>query len=361
MNISEEIMSWLEDEESRFIYKKRTEFYETGNFGCIDEIVGRYVPPFKRRYYQEFEDGGIAELLKDKRHIIIFGSGNCGRYVLNLLKSRGMTGQIAGIADNNSSTWGEELEGIKIHSPEDIDFENTDAVFVTPYDPVSVGQIHEPLGILGLKEHTFLLDYRECFPGDFTEMQYFAPDIIELGEHEVFVDAGVLDLDTSIRFAGECQKRNIKNFRIHAFEPDDISYQRCLDRQKELPVFPLQLHHAGLWATDTTLYFKELGNGCSCITEQKTPNAIKAVSLDQCVSDKVTFIKMDIEGAELEALKGSKEIIKQYKPKLAISIYHKKEDLTEIPRYIKSLVPEYKMYIRHYSNYTAETVLYAVL
>ena len=74
----------------------------------------------------------------------------------------------------------------------------------------------------------------------------------------------------------------------------------------------------------------------------------------------MTFIKMDIEGAELEALKGSREIIQRYRPRLAISAYHKKEDLVELPLYIKELVPEYKLYIRHYSNAGVETVLYAV-
>ena len=71
------------------------------------------------------------------------------------------------------------------------------------------------------------------------------------------------------------------------------------------------------------------------------------------------FIKADIEGAEMNLLHGAKKIIQKYKPKLAISIYHTIMDFFEIPLYIKSLVPEYKMAIRHYSNNTTETVLYA--
>ena len=60
-------------------------------------------------------------------------------------------------------------------------------------------------------------------------------------------------------------------------------------------------------------------------------------------------------------MKGSRETIKKYKPRLAISVYHKKEDITKIPLFIKNLVPEYKLYLRHYSNSDGETVLYAVV
>lgn len=74
----------------------------------------------------------------------------------------------------------------------------------------------------------------------------------------------------------------------------------------------------------------------------------------------MSFIKMDIEGADLEALKGCQNTIRRYHPKLAISVYHKPEDIIEIPCYIKELVPEYRLYLRHYGNGDTETVLYAL-
>ena len=70
---------------------------------------------------------------------------------------------------------------------------------------------------------------------------------------------------------------------------------------------------------------------------------------------------MDIEGAELNALRGSKEIIKSQKPKLAISVYHDFKHLWEVPLYIKKLVPDYKIYFRHHTNLEYETVCYAIL
>jgi len=69
---------------------------------------------------------------------------------------------------------------------------------------------------------------------------------------------------------------------------------------------------------------------------------------------------MDIEGSELNALKGAEAVIRKYHPVLAVCVYHKKEDLLEIPQYIKSLYPGYKLYLRTYSKYCQELVLYAV-
>ena len=69
---------------------------------------------------------------------------------------------------------------------------------------------------------------------------------------------------------------------------------------------------------------------------------------------------MDIEGAEVGALKGGSHIIKKQTPKLAICIYHSPEDMLEIPMQIKELVPEYRIYIRHYTDMMLETVCYAV-
>ena len=95
--------------------------------------------------------------------------------------------------------------------------------------------------------------------------------------------------------------------------------------------------------------------------DENGEDEVEVRALDEVVDGKVTFIKMDIEGAELQALFGAEKTIKKYKPKLAICIYHRLEDILEIPAYIHSIVPEYKFYIRHYSFSTSETVLYATI
>ena len=74
----------------------------------------------------------------------------------------------------------------------------------------------------------------------------------------------------------------------------------------------------------------------------------------------IGFIKMDVEGAELEALKGSKKIISNLKPKLAISVYHKARDLIDIPLFLKRIRPDYELYIQQIHPGIKETILFAV-
>ena len=91
-------------------------------------------------------------------------------------------------------------------------------------------------------------------------------------------------------------------------------------------------------------------------------NQILNTFADFCNENNVypDFIKMDIEGAELAALEGAQNCIREQHPKLIICVYHKPEDIIEIPAYILSLCPDYKLYLRHYSLGHTETVLYAV-
>jgi hypothetical protein len=90
---------------------------------------------------------------------------------------------------------------------------------------------------------------------------------------------------------------------------------------------------------------------------------VKTAAIDDVVSDDaVTLIKMDVEGAELEALRGAEKTILKNKPRLAVCVYHKPQDILTIPLYMQSLAPEYRFYLRHhdFDHRFCETVLYAV-
>lgn len=191
--------------------------------------------------------------------------------------------------------------------------------------------------------------------------QYFEQGIIKPEKNEVFVDAGFFTGETSRRFAQWCGMHYDK---IYAFEPDDDNIEKYMISDNKIE--RLEMVKAAAWNSDTELCFekgreKKHGQGsASCVSDCGSVK-VKARSIDSVLDgERCTFIKMDIEGSELNALRGAEKTIKKYHPKLAICIYHKPEDIVEIPQYIHSICSEYKMYIRHYSNCGAETVLYAV-
>ena len=96
------------------------------------------------------------------------------------------------------------------------------------------------------------------------------------------------------------------------------------------------------------------------IDPAKNVETVHLEPLDQIVGDTpVGFIKMDIEGAELEALRGAEKSLLRDKPLLAICIYHKAGDMLAIMDYLHTLIPEYHFWVRHYSPFSYETLLYA--
>lgn len=118
------------------------------------------------------------------------------------------------------------------------------------------------------------------------------------------------------------------------------------------------IYNYGVYDDNGKLYFSS--NSSSTKVSKDGDIEVDVIKLDDFFKthEKPTFIKMDIEGAELAALRGCADTIREYKPKLAICVYHKPEDIFEIPEYILSLNPDYKMWLRHYTNLINETVLY---
>lgn len=190
------------------------------------------------------------------------------------------------------------------------------------------------------------------------QQQYFDQEIMKPCQNEVFVDGGCYDCSTDRLFIEWCGGRYKK---IYSFEPDIKNYEKCKVIAKN--IYNMELFNKGLWSREDILSFEGSGSQGSRIIEVKARNdtTVSVAAIDEVVgNDKVTFIKMDIEGAELEALKGAKNTISKRHPKLTISIYHKPEDIWEIPAYILSLSEDYRFYIRHYQLSKNETILYAV-
>jgi len=197
---------------------------------------------------------------------------------------------------------------------------------------------------------------------DFLESKaYFDLPYLEKCCNEVFVDAGVLDGESSLGFirwsGGEYR-------HIHMFEPN-VNLHVSIHSNMRATGNKYTLHSEGLWNCKDSMGFmvdeKHLPGAKVVDCSYKSDVHVNVIDLDTMLQgEEVTFIKMDIEGAEKQAIEGAKKTIQKYHPKLAISVYHKKSDLFIIPRTILSIDPEYKFYIRHYCLSAGDTVLYAI-
>lgn len=202
------------------------------------------------------------------------------------------------------------------------------------------------------------MDYRFLKPVK-AEVQYFDTELIRLGDNEALVDAGAYIGDTAESFLKELSKRGIKKYdAIYSFEPDSQNY-------KKLSKCKYKNFYAYCLATSDKkeqVFFHSKGKGSSSgIFEEQSENAICTDTIDHILKGKkVSFIKMDVEGYELSSLKGARQTISSQRPKLAICIYHKRQDLWEIENYIESVVSSYEFYIRVYDETATELVLYAL-
>ena len=185
--------------------------------------------------------------------------------------------------------------------------------------------------------------------------QYFDESIISFNNEDCLVDCGGYDLGTTIEFAQRC-KRLKKSW---VFEPSPENIKLCEEATSRCTADDVVLIQSGVWSQSGELKFEQDG-AASCVSDKGT-SVVSLKTIDEVIgTEKVTFIKMDVEGAELEGLKGAKGTIARNRPTLAICLYHKMEDLIEIPKYILDLRLGYQLYIRKYCWSTLETVLYAV-
>ncbi len=150
------------------------------------------------------------------------------------------------------------------------------------------------------------------------------------------------------------------DLRIIAFEPGKLNMsvlKKEFEKDRRI-VFK----HSGLSDKTGELYFHEQGSS-SYLTSKGNENSVIPVSaIDEVPECKgATWIKMDIEGAEMDALEGARATIKHNKPILTICIYHSDEDMVRIVEWVHELVPDYKLYIRQHTRRNHETVLYAIV
>lgn len=330
------IYNKLMDQESKELFKARLLYSLTGDYEDMVRMVA-LTDAAKDIRKRIRENGGEGCML--------WGTGYWG-----MMFKRGFS-EIAFKCYFDNAPKETEKEGIPVyHADEFIKRYHGEAVVIaTVFDN---DEIETQLLTYGVDKNKIIK--LGPYMADLGRRQYFDLPQMPHDKEEIFVDVGCYD-GYSVRNFIDWSGNQYKE--IISFEPDHICYPKCKDALKDVPDYTII--NKGLWSSETTLYFNETGASNSTICSGGKVE-IHTCRLDEELKDKrITFIKMDIEGAEKEALLGAENIIREQKPKLAISIYHKNEDIWEIPGLILEMNPEYQFYIRHYSLRFAETVLYA--
>jgi FkbM family methyltransferase len=183
---------------------------------------------------------------------------------------------------------------------------------------------------------------------------YFEPDVMPLSDREVLVDGGAFDGDTVRDFVAKTQGRYA---HIHAFEIDPVNADAFAAKTQDIP--HVSLHRLGLWDKPAEMGLEHRPDNGSRVSKTATVT-VPLDAMDNMDLGAVSLIKLDVEGAEVQALNGAAKLIRTHKPKLAISAYHKHDDFVQILKTLSDLRDDYKLTLRHYSPIIFDSVIYAI-
>ncbi len=175
-----------------------------------------------------------------------------------------------------------------------------------------------------------------------TEKDEIFRGVFSLNGNESYLDLGAYRGDTVQEFL---HYTNNKYNSIIAVEPDRRTFKKLCDYLESVP--NSTAYHNAIYSENITVFFSNKAGRQSTISQ--SGEKIETITVDSLSENKkITYIKMDVEGAEYEAIKGAEMTLKTQKPKLNIALYHKSHDVFEIPLMIKAVNPEYKFHIRRH-------------
>ncbi|MCR4432903.1 MAG: FkbM family methyltransferase [Caldiserica bacterium] len=192
--------------------------------------------------------------------------------------------------------------------------------------------------------------------GSFIAEQYRLPGIAEPEKGDWVLDIGGLFGETSFYFSKYVGEEG----QVFCFEPVSENYRVLLENLAENGTKNIVPVNLAVGETSGEIRISGSGGGAA---HSDSGKIVSCTSIDDFVRNnnlaRVDMIKMDIEGYEMNALQGAVETLKDFKPKLAISVYHGGEDLAAIPLFIEDLGLGYRMYLRHFQPVLSETILFA--
>ncbi len=378
----------------------------------LSALLGEEIGEAKRRESTTFD----SLVSSEADSIVLFGAGGLGRKVLGGLVRTGF--KVVAFADNNSRLWGKTVEGIPVYSPLEAaqKFGNSCKFIVTIWRGRATETMKErcrtltELGCRGVIHFGALfwkcpeiflphysldlphkvLENAECvrrafglwgdeasrkefvaqirwrlhldfdgLPGPVAHEIYFPDDLVKLSPEEQFVDCGAFDGDTLESFLRVSQGRF---GRFFAFEADPGNFKKLqenvarlpADRNSKIKVFPLAVGKGS-----GKVRFDPTGTEASAVGQGSLE--IDGDCLDATLKGSTpTWIKMDIEGSEPDAIDGAKDIIAKNCPVLAICVYHLQDHVWSIPLQISRLSDQYSFFLRPHLFESWDLVCYAV-
>lgn len=194
------------------------------------------------------------------------------------------------------------------------------------------------------------------------EQYCYKPRKIQVNDGDVIIDGGGCWGDTALYFANKAKETTVYTFE---FTPSNIKVMEkniALNEANNIKIIP-----KAIFDVSNEVYYLVDKGASSFFTKEKTSDAIQiqTITIDDFTKEedvsKIDFIKLDIEGSELKALKGAVETIKKWKPKLAIAVYHNPVDFQEIIQFLSELNLGYRYYLDHFTPSIAETIVFATV
>lgn len=343
--------------------------------------------------------------------LVLCGAGPLGRSALAGL--RGAKVEPLGFADNNPKLWGKEVDGLKVLSLQEAASRYSDSAcfVVTIYNG---SPVRRQLAGLGCKKiapfpllfwkysgiftpgsgidlphrlHSALDEIKACdsilqdetsrrelreqvlwrYRLDYSLLSspldgqhtYFPLDLLQRLEDEVFVDCGSFDGDSFRSFAAHWDGKFKHAF---LFEPDPgnrNALAATIDRMRVASRATIMPYAVG--NVNGPVSFSCSSSAGSHMTTGANDSKLECRKLDDIEWPlRPTYIKMDIESAEPEALRGAAGILRRDRPVLAVCTYHRSQHLWQIPNLVHSILPEYRIFARRYAEECWESVCYAV-
>jgi FkbM family methyltransferase len=357
----------LQDEESRHIFRSRVEYLFTGD----REILRDMTETVNKTFHPAIIIRNVSALpnsVSPDTEVVIFSVGEFSELCCLMLREKGF--HVRAFCDPRHKSFQGGYLGAPVISSDTL---AADAIYrkcaVVFSNPVWQQVNCELLISKGFRPgNLFVYEGEYRFTNYAHRPGYFEQEFFAFSDGEVYADVGCLDGDTIRQFSRACSGRYAK---IFGFEPNPASYRATVDNLAKWGLGDAVVIPKGAWSSESELRFTSEYGADAGAGGARIANfgeiTVPTTTLDNALKDEpVTFIKMDIEGAELEALKGAEGLLKKQKPRLAVCLYHKPEDIVEIPEFLYRAGPDYRFYIRHHNyirengNYAHDTVLYAV-